>query len=136
MSQLSSLAFMTGERLVSAARLDQPLGIALDHREAGFAYLTPARGAMITPMAPLALRDREAGTVTVTTSQAMWKKPDRIRRHHGVAIVYHAPDHGLTRRSGFVLVQGRASSVRTEWSTRRTQRPAIGSRAPKSSSSL
>lgn len=94
---------------------------------AGFASLTPARGAVIIPMAPLALRDREAGTVTVTTSQAMWKKLDRIRRHHGVGIVYHARDHGLTRRSGFLLVQGRASSVRTEWSTRRTQRPAIGS---------
>jgi len=45
---------------------------------AGFAYLTPARGVVITPMAPLALRDREAGTVTLTTSQAMWKKLDRI----------------------------------------------------------
>ena len=30
---------------------------------AGFAYLTPAKGVVITPMAPLALRDREAGTV-------------------------------------------------------------------------
>ena len=40
----------------------------------GFAYLTPARGVVISPMAPLGLRDRQAGTVTVTTSQAMWKK--------------------------------------------------------------
>jgi hypothetical protein len=76
---------------------------------AGFAYLTPARGVVITPMAPLALRDREAGTVTVTTSQAMWKKLDRVRRHSGVALAYHAREHGLTDRPGFVLVQGRAS---------------------------
>src|SRR5437588_9667000 len=76
---------------------------------AGFAYLTPARGVVITPMAPLALRDREAGTVTLTTSQAMWKKLDRIRRNPGVAVAYHAREHGLTNRAGFVLVQGRAS---------------------------
>ena len=76
---------------------------------AGFAYLTPARGVVISPMAPLALRDRQAGTVTLTTSQAMWKKLDRIRRHSGVAIAYHAREYGLTDRTGFVLVQGQAS---------------------------
>ena len=76
---------------------------------AGFAYLTPAKGVVITPMAPLALRDREAGTVTLTTSQAMWKKLDRIRRNSGVAVAYHAREHGLTSRPGFVVVQGRAS---------------------------
>lgn len=76
---------------------------------AGFAYLTPARGVVITPMAPLALRDRQRGTVTLTTSQAMWRKLDRLRRNPGVAIAYHAREHGLTSRAGFVLVQGRAS---------------------------
>ncbi len=76
---------------------------------AGFAYLTPAKGVVISPMAPLGLRDREAGTVTVTTSQAMWKKLERIRRHPGVALAYHTREHGLTDRPGFVLVQGRAS---------------------------
>lgn len=75
---------------------------------AGFAYLTPAKGVVISPMAPLGLRDRSAGTVTVTTSLAMWKKLDRIRRNDGVAIVYHAREHGLTRKPGFVVVQGRA----------------------------
>ncbi len=60
-------------------------------------------------MAPLALRDREAGTVTLTTSQAMWKKLARIRHNSGVAIAYHAREHGLTGRSGFVLVQGPSS---------------------------
>src|SRR5437868_75398 len=85
---------------------------------AGLAYLTPLRGVVITPMAPLALRDRDAGTVTLTTSQAMWKKLDRIRRNSGVAIAYHAREHGLTDRPEFVLVQGRASFPTTpdrEW---------------------
>jgi hypothetical protein len=76
---------------------------------AGFAYLTPAKGVVITPMAPLGLRDREAGTVTLTTSLGLWKKLDRIRRNSGVAVAYHAREHGLTDRPGFVLVQGRAS---------------------------
>src|SRR5262245_13072600 len=76
---------------------------------AGFTYLTPAKGVVIAPMAPLALRDREAGTVTVTTSQALWKKLDRVRRNPGVAIAYHAREHGFSDRPGFVLVQGRAS---------------------------
>ena len=76
---------------------------------AGFAYLTPAKGVVITPMAPLGLRDRERGTVTLSTSLGLWKKLDRIRRNPGVAVAYHAREHGLTHRPGFVLVQGRAS---------------------------
>jgi hypothetical protein len=75
---------------------------------AGLAYLTPAGGVVITPMAPLGLRDREAGTVTLSTSLALWKKLDRIRRRSGVAVAYHAREHGVSRRPGFVLVQGRA----------------------------
>ena len=70
---------------------------------------TPAKGVVISPVTPLALRDCQAGTVTLTTSQAMWKKLDRIRHNSGVAVAYHAREHGLTDRSGFVLVQGRAS---------------------------
>ena len=76
---------------------------------AGFAYLTPAKGVVITPMAPIAIRDRDAGTVTFSTSLALWKKLDRIRRNPGVAIAYHAREHGLTDRPDYVLVQGRAS---------------------------
>jgi len=75
----------------------------------GVAYLTPAKGVMIAPMAPVGLRDREAGTVTLTSSLALWKKLDRMRRNPGVAVAYHTRDHALTDRSGFVLVQGRAS---------------------------
>lgn len=76
---------------------------------AGLAYLTPAKGVMVTPMAPLGLRDRERGTVTLTSSLALWKKLDRMRRNPGVAVAYHAREHGLSSRPGYVLVQGRAS---------------------------
>ena len=76
---------------------------------AGFAYMTPAKGVVIVPMAPLGLRDREAGTVTLTTSLGLWKKLDRVRRNPGVAVAYHAREHGFSDRPGFVLVQGRAS---------------------------
>jgi hypothetical protein len=76
---------------------------------AGLAYLTPAEGVVIAPMAPLALRDRSAGTLAVTTSLAMWRKLDRIRRHDAVAVAFHAREYGLSRRPEFVLVQGRAS---------------------------
>ncbi len=76
---------------------------------AGLAYVTPAKGVVITPMAPLGIRDREAGTITLSSSLALWKKLDRIRRHPGVAIAYHAREHGFTDRPGYVLVQGRAA---------------------------
>jgi len=76
---------------------------------AGFAYLTPAKGVVIVPMAPLALRDRATGTVTLSTSLGLWKKLDRVRRHPGVAVAYHAREHGFSDRPGFVLVQGHGS---------------------------
>jgi hypothetical protein len=89
------------------------------------AYLTPAKGVLISPMAPLGMRDRERGTVTLTSSLGLWRKLDRIRRDPGVAVAYHARDHGFTDRPGFVLVQGRASfgkpdrawleSIEPEW---------------------
>jgi hypothetical protein len=76
---------------------------------AAFAYLTPARGAVITPMAPLALRDRERGTVTLSSSLGLPKKLMRLRRNGAVAVAYHAREHSLTDRPEFVLVQGRAT---------------------------
>ncbi|HKJ35297.1 MAG TPA: hypothetical protein VKA36_01910 [Solirubrobacterales bacterium] len=75
---------------------------------AGVAYLTPAKGVVITPMSPLGLRDRERGTVTITTSLGLWKKLARIRDNPGVAIAFHAREHGFSSRPDFVLVQGRA----------------------------
>lgn len=76
---------------------------------AGFVYLTPAKGAVISPMAPLGQRDREAGTVTLSTSQGLWKKLERVRADPSVAVAYHAREHGFSDRSEFVLVQGTGS---------------------------
>ncbi len=85
---------------------------------AGVAYLTPAKGVVITPMAPLGLRDRDAGTVTVSTSLGLWKKLDRIRSNPAVAVAFHARDHADHDRPEFVLVQGEATIQATpdrEW---------------------
>ncbi|HTR73094.1 MAG TPA: hypothetical protein VMG80_05805 [Solirubrobacteraceae bacterium] len=35
---------------------------------AALAYVTPAGGAVVTPVAPIGLRDRDAGTIQFTTS--------------------------------------------------------------------
>lgn len=76
---------------------------------AGFAYVTPAKGVVITPMGPIGLRDREAGTITLSTSLGLWKKLDRIRSNPSVAVAYHAREHGDSNRHEYVLAQGTAS---------------------------
>jgi hypothetical protein len=76
---------------------------------AGFAYITPAKGVVIFPMAPMGIRDREAGTITVTSSLGLPKKIARIRDNPSVAIAYHAREHGYSSRPEYVLVQGTAS---------------------------
>jgi hypothetical protein len=75
---------------------------------AGVAYLTPAKGVVITPMSPLGLRDRERGTLTVTTSLGLWKKVVRLRADPAMAVAFHAREHGHSSSTDFVLVQGRA----------------------------
>jgi hypothetical protein len=80
---------------------------------AGFASVTPARGVVIVPMAPLGLRDRDAGTVTVTTSLGLPKKLERLRRNPPVAIAYHAREHGESTSPLYVLVQGTAEVQQT-----------------------
>jgi hypothetical protein len=76
---------------------------------AGVAYLTPAKGVVITPMSPIGLRDRERGTLTVTTSLGLWKKVVRLRADPAIAVAFHAREHGHSRSSDFILVQGRAT---------------------------
>src|SRR3989440_2757319 len=78
---------------------------------AGVAYVTPAGGAVVTAVAPIGLRDREAGTVTFTTSLGFGRKLDRLRQEPRMALAYHARDHGFSDRQEFVLVQGRATIV-------------------------
>src|SRR3954453_1883745 len=75
----------------------------------GFAYVTPARGVVIVPMAPLGMRDRDAGTVTVTSTLGLPKKLDRIRRNPSVSLAYHAREHGDSASHLYLLVQGTAT---------------------------
>jgi hypothetical protein len=75
----------------------------------GFASVTPARGVVIVPMAPLGLRDREAGTITITTSLGLPKKLDRLRRNPSVALAYHAREHGESSSPLYVVAQGTAA---------------------------
>jgi hypothetical protein len=77
---------------------------------AGLAYVTPAGGAVVTPVAPIGLRDREAATVTFTTSLGFGRKLERIRSDPRVALAYHAREHGFATEPRFVLVQGQASA--------------------------
>jgi hypothetical protein len=77
---------------------------------AALAYLTPARGAVLTAVAPLGLRDREAGTVTFTTSLGFGRKLERIKHDPHVALAYHSREHGFADGSRYVLVQGTAAA--------------------------
>jgi len=74
------------------------------------AYVTPAGGAVITAVAPVGLRDREAGTVSFTTSLGFGRKLERISSNPRVALAYHAREHGFASGPNFVLVQGDATA--------------------------
>jgi hypothetical protein len=76
---------------------------------AALAYVTPAGGAVVTAVAPIGMRDREAGTVAFTTSLGFGRKLDRINENPRVALAYHAREHGFASDPRFVLVQGTAS---------------------------
>jgi hypothetical protein len=76
---------------------------------AALAYVTPAGGTVVTPVAPIGLRDRAAGTVGFTTSLGFGRKLDRIKQNPRVALAYHAREHGFASERDFVLVQGTAS---------------------------
>ena len=75
---------------------------------AGLAYVTPAGGSVVTAVAPVGLRDREAGTVGFTTSLGLGRKLERIKQNPRVALAYHTRKHGFANGDGYVLVQGDA----------------------------
>src|ERR671939_179721 len=81
---------------------------------AGIGYRTPAGGVVVQAVAPIGLRDREAGTVGFTTSFGFSKKLERIAADPRVALAFHAREHGTAPGTAFVLVQGRARVVRDE----------------------
>jgi hypothetical protein len=74
-----------------------------------FATVTPARGVVLTPFANIALVDRGAGTVTITTSLGLWGKLERIQRNPRVALAFHTRANGASERPEYVLLQGEAS---------------------------
>jgi len=78
---------------------------------AAVAYCTPAGGAVVTAVAPIGLRDREAGTVGFTTSLGFGKKLERIQQNPRVALAYHDRRHGFSKSSEYVLVQGNATAM-------------------------
>jgi hypothetical protein len=67
---------------------------------------------VVTAVAPIGLRDRDAGTVSFTTSLGFGRKLERIERDPRVALAYHAREHGRSRSPRYVLVQGSASVVK------------------------
>jgi hypothetical protein len=79
---------------------------------AALAYVTPAGGAVVTAVAPIGLCDRDAGTVSFTTSLGFGRKLERIERDPRVALAYHAREHGFASSPRYVLVQGSASVVK------------------------
>lgn len=91
------------------AAIDEVLGGDLT---AALAYNTPAGGTVITAVAPIGLRDRDAGTVSFTTSLGFGKKLERIQRDPAIALAYHAREHGKAEGNDrYVLVQGTATVV-------------------------
>jgi hypothetical protein len=72
-------------------------------------YVTPASGVVLLPVNNFAVRDREAGTISVNSSVAAWRKLDRMRKNPKVALAFHTRDHALHERPECVLVQGTAS---------------------------
>ncbi|MEA2466494.1 MAG: hypothetical protein QOJ57_620 [Thermoleophilaceae bacterium] len=79
---------------------------------AALAYVTPAGGAVATAVAPIGLRDRDAGTVSFTTSLGFGRKLERIERDPRVALAFHAREHGHSSSDRYVLVQGSAAVVK------------------------
>jgi hypothetical protein len=75
---------------------------------AALAYATPAGGAVLTPVSPIGLRDRSAGTVSFTTSLGFGRKLERISLNPRVALAFHAREHGFATGQRFALVQGTA----------------------------
>jgi nitroimidazol reductase NimA-like FMN-containing flavoprotein (pyridoxamine 5'-phosphate oxidase superfamily) len=73
------------------------------------AYVTPASGVVLLPVSNFAIRDREAGTVSVNSSVAAWRKLDRMRQNPQVALAFHTRNHARHDRPEYVLVQGKAS---------------------------
>src|SRR3954453_6535184 len=89
--------------------IDEGLGGDLT---AALSYMTPAGGAVVTAVAPIGLRDREAGSVSFTTSLGFGRKLERIERDPRIALAYYAREHGQSQSPRYVLVQGSATVIK------------------------
>ena len=75
-------------------------------------YVTPASGVVVSPVAPIGLRDRPAGTVSFTTSLGFGRKLERLAKNPKMSLAFAAREHGFARSQRFVLVQGSVVEVR------------------------
>jgi hypothetical protein len=76
---------------------------------AAAAYLTPARGAVVTAVAPCGIGQRDLGLLGFTTSLGFGKKLERIIPDPHVALAFHAREHGFSANPMFLLAQGTAT---------------------------
>ena len=97
---------VTGEAVTWSVDADEVIRGDLT---AAAAYLTPAGGAVVMPVAPCGIGQREAGTGGFTTSLGFGKKLERIISDPHVALAYHAREHGFSANPAFVLMQGTAT---------------------------
>ena len=79
------------------------------------AHTTPASGVVLSPLSNFAIHDRDARTVAVNSSVAMWGKLERIRRNPRVALAFHTRAHSGSERPEYVLVQGIATIGGDDW---------------------
>src|SRR4051794_18893021 len=89
--------------------VDEAIG---GHLTAGVAHIPPPRRPVVTAVAPIGLRDRDAGRVSFTTSLGFGRKLERIEKDPRVALAYDAREHGRSNSPRYVLVQGDASVVK------------------------
>jgi len=87
----------------------------------GLGYRTPAGGVVVQAVAPIGLRDRDAGWVGFTTSLGFSKKLERIAGDPRVAMAFHAREHGTASGDAYVLVQGRATVIAEPTEAQREQ---------------
>jgi hypothetical protein len=62
---------------------------------AAAAYITPAKGAAVTAVAPCGIGQRDLGLLGFTTSLGFGKKLERIIADPHVALAFHAREHGF-----------------------------------------
>jgi hypothetical protein len=76
---------------------------------AAAAYITPAKSAVVTAVAPCGIGRRDRGVLGFTTSLGFGKKLERIIPDPHVALAFHSREHGFSASPMFVLAQGIAS---------------------------